>query len=85
MITTDKFLQAPETATVAYAEAWGFNYFLLKKHKDEYFAYLKFLSKKKPMDFADSKQRLAEFKKFLGDDLKALDSEFVKYMRSLDR
>ena len=85
MITTDKFLQAPETATVAYAEAWGFNYFLLKKHKDEYFAYLKFLSKKKPMDFADSKQRLAEFKKFLGDDLKALDTEFVKYMRSLDR
>jgi hypothetical protein len=64
----------------AYAEAWAFNYFLWKQHPKQYQAYLQRMSEKAPLAPDTPVARLAEFKDSFGDDLAALDAEFVRYM-----
>lgn len=85
MVSSDELFQDEETKLLAYSEAWALNYFLLKKHSDEYVAYLKHMSKKEPQKFDGPEKRLAEFKQFLGEDLGALDREFIHYIRSLSK
>ena len=83
MIQSDQRLRDPEMAVDAYAEAWAFNHFLLNRRSKEYVAYLQHMSAKKPLIEDSPETRLAEFKQFLGDDLDALDQEFVEYIRRL--
>jgi hypothetical protein len=83
MLSVDDRFKDPETAAYAYAEAWSFNYFLLNRHSEKYVEYLKFMSTKKPLRAADAEQRLAEFKQFLGEDLAALETEFLEYIQKV--
>ena len=83
MIMSDQRLRDPEAAIDAYAEAWAFNHFLLNRRSQEYVAYLAEMSTKKPLIEDSPETRLADFKKFLGDDLNALDQEFVEYVLRL--
>jgi len=64
----------------AYAEAWALTYFLLRQHPDEYVAYLKLLSAKRPLMWDTPEERLADFKQAFGDDLEKLDREFLRSM-----
>jgi hypothetical protein len=64
----------------AYAEAWAFNYFLLRQHPKQYQAYLQLLMDKAPLAPDAPAVRLKEFKDSFGEDLTALDTEFVRYM-----
>ena len=80
MLSVDERLQNPETAAFAYAEAWCFNYFLLNRHSKQYVAYLKHMSQKEPLDYDEPEDRLNEFKQFLGEDLAALEREFLDYI-----
>ena len=80
LLTEDKRFKDPKTAEDAYAEAWALTYFLIRRHPEQYVAYLRVLSAKKPMLWDDAPTRLAEFKQAFGDDLKKLDADFLRYM-----
>lgn len=83
MLSVDERFQNEATAAYAYAEAWCFNYFLLKRHSDEYVEYLKFMSSKSPLLYDTAEERLENFKRFLGEDLDALEREFLKYIQNI--
>ena len=79
LITSDKRLQDVKQSLDAYAEAWALTYFLINKHPKEYIAYLRMLSKKKPLLRDSPETRLKEFQQSLGN-IKKLDAEFLRYM-----
>jgi hypothetical protein len=79
LIDTDKRLHNIEQTPDAYAEAWALTYFLIRQHPKEYVAYLRMLSKKKPLLRDSPETRLNEFQQTFGD-MKKLDAEFLRYM-----
>lgn len=83
LIQDDERFRNPRTASEAYAEAWALNYYLLRRHRDEYLEYLQLLAEKQPLETTDPQKRLADFRKCLGNDLDALDEDFVRYMRDV--
>lgn len=83
LIQDDERFRNPRLASEAYAEAWALNYFLLRQHRDEYLEYLQHLARKQPLGTADPAQRLAEFRAQFGEDIEALDDQFVRYMREV--
>ena len=83
MLSGDEVFHAPATKLLAYSESWAFNYFLLNEHSDAFIEYLKHMSQKVPQEFDGPEKRLQEFKQFLGEDLDALDREFIQYVRRL--
>ena len=86
LIADDKRLRDPRTAGIAYADAWALTYYLLKRHPDDYVAYLKRMGAKKPYEAApaaeSAKLRLQEFTDHFGP-LDALEEDFLKTMRRL--
>ena len=83
LIRNDARLTDPETAEDAYAESWALTYFLIRKKAAPYVQFLQFLAAKRPLDYPTPEQRIAEFVAIFGD-LKRLDGEFVRYLRSLN-
>ena len=83
LISTNDRLTTAETAGEAYAEAWAFTYFLIKKRRAQYEDYLHRLSEKKPLMWNKPEERLAEFQAVFGEDLKTLDQEFLRYFARL--
>ena len=81
LIATDQRMREVRTAPAAYAEAWALNYFLIRNKPDQYVDYLKMLSEKSRLVWDDEATRLAEFKKFFGDDMQELETEFLRYMQ----
>jgi hypothetical protein len=81
---TDRFIDSHKAAD-AYAESWALTYFLNERHRDQYVAYLKQLAKKQPMIWDEPEARLVEFQAAFGADLKALDAEFLRFMKALPR
>jgi hypothetical protein len=84
LLSDDARLKSTQTGRDAYAEAWALTYFLLNRHSEQYVSYLKLLSQKKPFFWDDAPTRLAEFKQVFGEDLQALDAEFLRYTAKLD-
>ncbi len=84
LIRRDDRLRDTTTSLDAYAEAWALTYFLNRQHPKQYLAYLEMLSRKKPLIWDEPRTRLAEFKSAFGEDLKAFDEEFVRYMRKVE-
>ena len=83
MVTEDAQFQTAETALPAYADAWAFNYFLLKRKPREFAAYLKHMSTHQPQVKITPQQRLADFTRFFGEDLDKLERDFIKYIKKL--
>jgi hypothetical protein len=79
LITDDKRPQQIKQGLDAYAEAWALTYFLINKHPKEYIAYLRMLSRKKPLLHDSPDTRLNEFQEAFGN-IKKLDAEFLRYM-----
>jgi hypothetical protein len=86
LLADDKRLRDPRTAGSAYADAWALTYYLLKRHPDDYVAYLKRMGAKKPYEAApageSAKLRLQEFSDHFGP-LDELEEDFLKTMRRL--
>jgi hypothetical protein len=80
MIGDDEAFRAPDTAVDMYAQAWAWNYFLIKWKPKEYAAYLQTLAKKPMLVDDDPKARLAEFRTHFGSDLQELEAEFYRRM-----
>ncbi len=83
LITDDNRFRNTSQALDAYAEAWALTYFLFHQHPRQYVDYLKTLSKKKPLVMDTPQQRLREFQAAFGDNLDALDAEFLRYVTRL--
>ncbi len=81
LITDDTRLQNPSTASDAYSESWALTYFLLKAKPKQYVAYLEDLRKLVPLVDIPPRDRIALFKRNFGDDLQALDKEFIGFIR----
>ena len=69
-----------ESALDMYAQAWAFNYFLLKQHGDAFVEYLKFMSKKPRLKYDKPEDRLSDFLQFFEMTLEDLDREFVDFI-----
>lgn len=80
MIGDDQVFRDPETAVDSYAQAWAWNYFLIKWKPKEYAAYLKMLAAKPLLTEDAPRKRVAEFRKHFGDDLEELEAEFYRRM-----
>lgn len=50
LIASDDRIRDPRTGGDAYADAWALNYYLFKKREEDYVAYVKTLSERKPLD-----------------------------------
>jgi hypothetical protein len=83
LISTDERLRNPDTVAAGYAEAWAFNHFLMTKKSKQYVAYIKHMSKKKPLRVDSPEVRLADFEQFFDESLEELDAEFLAYVKRL--
>jgi len=83
LLTDDKRFRDPKTSADAYSEAWAFTYFLIRTRREEYVKYLRSLASRPLTEYQDSDERLAEFQKFFGNDLPALETEFLRYMQQV--
>lgn len=81
LIVEDTRLRDPRQSLDAYAEAWALTYFLFRQHAKEYQAFTELQSAKGPMVWDEPAQRLKEFQQCFGNDLPALDAEFLRYMQ----
>ena len=82
LLSDDKRFRDPTLAADAYAEAWALNYFLLRTREAKYVDYVKELAKQPQLVEEGAEFRLTMFKKYFGD-LSTLDTEFLRYMRSV--
>lgn len=83
LLADDKRMRDVKTAANAYAEAWALNYYLIRRYPRQYVAYLKMLSEKSQLVWDDPQSRMAEFRKFFGEDLEGLEAEFVRGIEQL--
>jgi hypothetical protein len=83
LLSNDERFRNTQTAPAAYAEAWALNYFLLKKHRNQYVEYLKTLSERRPLIYDEPHERVEAFRQALGGDLGKLDVEFLRYMQTV--
>jgi hypothetical protein len=80
LVGDDEIFRRPETAVDSYAQAWAWNYFLIKWRPKEYAAYMKMLHDKPLLIEDEPKKRVAEFRKHFGEDLAGLEAEFYRRM-----
>jgi hypothetical protein len=80
LIADDQRLRHPQTAIDGYAEAWAWNYFLIKWHPKKYAKYLAAIANKPLLMKDDRKRRIADFQAHFGEDLGALEAQFFRRM-----
>lgn len=80
LVSGDDRFRQPDTALDAYAEAWALTYFLIRKYTSQYIRYLQAMAEKPPLIYDTPEERLETFRSVFGQDLQALDAEFLEYM-----
>jgi hypothetical protein len=83
LIGDDRRFRQADTALDAYAEAWALSHFLIATRGKAYVRYQQQLSAKPLLIYDTPEERLAAFQQFFGDDLAALDAEFLRYTAGL--
>lgn len=84
LISTDERMRNPQTAVDGYAEAWAWNYFLIKWHPKKYSKYLKTIAEKPLLVQDKPSTRLADFQAHFGEDLQELQDEFYRRMSRVE-
>ena len=84
LISNDERIKNSRSAVDAYAASWAWTYFLIKWHPKEYTAYLKQLAEKPVLALDDPQTRLTDFRAHFGEDLRALEEEFLRRMSRVD-
>jgi hypothetical protein len=82
LIVDDARFRDGRQALDAYAEAWALHYFLIHQRSKEYHDYMQTLAQKKPFLWDKPEERLEEFRRAFGDDIAALDAEFLRYLKT---
>ncbi|HSG71487.1 MAG TPA: DUF1570 domain-containing protein [Planctomycetaceae bacterium] len=85
LIQDDSRFTSVETAENAYAEAWGLTYYLIKRRREDYTAYLKHIAEKKILEYPTPAERIAEFEQFFGKDWDDLDEAMVSLLKNIRR
>jgi len=80
LIRTDERFRDTTRSLDAYAEAWAFNHFLLKRYSKQYQAYLLELSQQPALVQKSGDERIAALEGKLGKTLAEVDREFVEYV-----
>ena len=80
MLADDDLFRDGKTAVDSYAQAWAWNYFLMKWRPKPYAAYLKLLAAKPLLQDDKPAERVADFRQCFGEDLKALEDDFYRRM-----
>lgn len=83
LIGDDTRFRDSKLASQAYAEAWTLSYYLNQRKSEAYVAYLKELSQSKPLVSETPEDRMALFRKHFGEDLSALEEDFLKFAQGL--
>jgi len=84
LVADDELFRHPETAVDSYAQAWAWNYFLIKWRPKEYAGYLKEIKDQPLLTPPDPKRRLAAFRKYFGSDFDELEDEFFRQMQRIE-
>ena len=84
LLIDDTRFTNPATDDEAYAEAWALNYFLLQTRGEAYVKYLAALAEQKPLIDVSPDERLRAFKDVFGEDLLGLETDFLRYMKSVN-
>jgi len=69
--------------TAAYAEAWALTFFLSEKYPQKYIRFLATTAGKQPFTSYPAAHRLKDFNQFFGPNLKIMESQLVRYMKTL--
>lgn len=85
LVQDDKRFIDPDTALIAYAEAWSLTYYLIMRRRDNFTAYLKMIAEKPMLKYLEPEERLAEFEKHFGDDWEELDQNMVGLLKRIRR
>lgn len=83
MVANDELFRNRETAVDSYAQAWAWNYFLIKWRPKEYAAYLKLLAAQPILVEPNPRKRVADFQKCFGRDFEGLEDEFYRRMNAI--
>lgn len=78
----EKFRQTA-TAPDSYALAWGFNYWLLKRHRAEYLTYLRWLSQKTSPSLDGPERRVNDFQSIFKSEPDELSRPFMDFFSRL--
>ena len=65
----------------AYSEAWALSFWLIETRPRKYEAYLKSIITRDPLERYSAEQRLDDFQKAFGSDLKQREAEFLRYIQ----
>ncbi len=84
LLSDDKRFRDQAHAADAYAESWALTYFLLQTRKDDFVKYLQAMAEQGPLVEQSAADRIALFQKHFGEDLAALDAEFLRFMRGVE-
>ena len=82
MITSDKIFNSD--ASVGYALSWATTFYLSEKYPKQYFNFLRADSARDDFTVLSAKERLSQFKKYFGPDIKGHEVNIEKFMKSLD-
>ncbi len=83
LIADDRRMRDVRTAADAYAEAWALSYYLIRHQPQAFVDYLAMLAQKPRLVWDSPQTRLAEFRHFFGQDLAALEADFVRQMQKV--
>jgi len=83
LLADDGRFRQTSTALDAYAEAWALHHFLITTRLKDYVRYQQQLSARPLLIYDTPEERLAAFRQAFGEDLAALDAEFLRYVSGL--
>ncbi len=80
-IADDKMFES--AALDAYSQAWALTFYLIETRPRKYAELLKIIASKDPMYEYKSRDRVKDFQKVFGSNMKLLDADFVRFMDRL--
>jgi hypothetical protein len=66
-----------------YSQAWALTFFLVETRNSQYAQFLSAIMQRDPLAAYDSEQRVADFKRAFGSDLKLLEADFLRFMAGI--
>ncbi|MGH7136155.1 MAG: DUF1570 domain-containing protein, partial [Pirellulales bacterium] len=76
-------IAAEGLTSTGYASAWALTHFLVERRKEKFFAYLREVSGRGPLEKYTEAQNVEQFKKYFPDDLAKLDEQVLQQLRKL--
>ena len=81
MVSSDRLFEVAPAE--AYAEAWALSFFLVEKHHEKYCRYLELTAARPAFSQYGQAERLADFTKVFGSDLRLLEAHFTRFISEL--